>query len=108
MIPHPHTPWNETAAGTNDGATATKAAVVEKQFFITSISGHIDEDVVVTIESPAGTVLWETKIDFSVEGTQIKSPAGLNVQGVPDAAILGKIANSAADCQININGYSIP
>ena len=101
-----HTPFNETAAGTGSGATATHALSAGKTFFVTSISGHVDADAIITIESPAATVVWESKIDVSVEGTSFNFP-GLNVAGSPGAAILGKISASTADCQVNISGYQI-
>ena len=109
---HIGTEWNETAGGTDSGATATHAAEASsggsgsRMHFVTSISGHVDADSIITIESPASTVLWQSKIDVSVEGFSFSF--NVNVGGVPATAILGKIASSSADCQVNINGYSIP
>tara|TARA_Y100000401_G_C8317735_1_gene223499 strand:+ start:374 stop:727 length:354 start_codon:yes stop_codon:yes gene_type:complete len=107
--------FSETAVGTDSGASATHAAeavadtgssssvTVNRTHVVTSISGHTDADSIITIESPASTVVWQSKIDVSVEGTSFNFP-GIAVEGVPGAAILGKIASSSSDCQVNISG----
>jgi hypothetical protein len=109
---------NETAAGTNSGASATAAAdtvtdtgtktafSVDRTHIVESISGHGDADAVITIESPAATIIWESKLDVSAEGFSFNFP-GIEVVGVPGQAILGKIASSSADCQVNITGRTV-
>mgnify|MGYP003111123427 CR=1 FL=1 len=106
MIPSGAKPWSETAAGTDSGAAATHAAETNKYHFVTSISGHIDADTVVTIKD-GSTIVWESKIDVSVEGWQIVTPSGLHIPITGGAACSGNIAASSADCQININGYTL-
>jgi hypothetical protein len=95
--------FSATAVGTGAGATATQAAQTGATYIATAISGHTDTDSLITIESPAGTVLWESKIDISLEGFSFHF-GGLYVPGVADAAIVGKVASSAADAQVNISG----
>ena len=109
--------WSETAVGTDSGATATHAAqaitatapnasiTVNRTHIVTGISGHVDADSIVTIESPASTVLWQSKIDISVEGFSFNFP-NLTVVGGQGEAILGKIASSSADCQVNLQGIT--
>ena len=86
--------WSETAVGTDSGASATHAA-----------QAVTDSDSIVTIESPASTVLWQSKIDISVEGLSFNFP-DLTVVGGQGEAILGKIASSSADCQVNLQGIT--
>ena len=98
--------WSETAVGTDSGATATHALNNNNTFVVTSISGHCDADAIITIESPASTVLWQSKVDVSVEGFSFNF-SGLSVVGVSAQAILGKISASSADCQVNFCGTTI-
>jgi archaellum component FlaF (FlaF/FlaG flagellin family) len=99
--------WSETTAGTDSGATAAHAVETGRQFFVTSVSGHVDADATVKILD-GSTVVWETKIDVSVEGTQIKPPSDLDIPITPSTACSAVISASTADCQVNISGYSIP
>ena len=95
--------FSATAAGTGSGATATQAADSSQAFVVTNISGHVDEDQTLTIESPASTILWEAKIDISVEGTSFNFP-GLMIPCDRNTAVLGKLAGSSSDCQVTISG----
>ena len=112
---HIGTEFSETAAGTDSGATATHAAAAgsngspDRMHIVTAFSGWVDEDSIVQIlgGSAGTTVVFESKIDFSVEGHSFHF-AGLNVVGTPGAAVAGKIAGSSSDCQVNISGYSRP
>tara|TARA_R110000751_G_scaffold74548_1_gene150526 strand:- start:604 stop:921 length:318 start_codon:yes stop_codon:yes gene_type:complete len=94
--------FSATAAGTNAGATATQALSVGIAYVALNISGHTDADSVITIESPAATILWEGAVDVSVDGIgfdfnpRIPAPRG--------GVIIGKIASSTADCQVTISG----
>lgn len=108
-------PFSATAAGTNSGATATASAEtigetnsqVNVQFFVKDISGGLDKDGKITIESPAGTVLWESQHDVSVEGFKFSFP-GLDIECPPGEAAVGKLDGSTADCQVTISGRKIP
>tara|TARA_R110001583_G_scaffold1177_3_gene9750 strand:- start:2241 stop:2555 length:315 start_codon:yes stop_codon:yes gene_type:complete len=97
-------PFSATGLGTDSGATATMAADTYQRFVVTNISGHVDADSVLTIESPASTVLWESKIDVSVEGFSFDFNPCIPTVAV-NTAILGKLASSSADCQVTISGY---
>jgi hypothetical protein len=99
-------PFHATAAGTTAGATATVAAVDGVTHFVTHISGHLDADQAIQLKS-ASTVLAEWLPDVSVEGFSINIQPGIWACAVGEAAN-ATIANSTANCQINITGYSIP
>jgi len=103
-------PFSATAAGTNAGASATQAAGgAYTEHFVTSFGGHTDTDSIVTVESPAATILWQSSIDISVDGTAFNFYFG--ERGIPcgaNGAAVGKIATSTTDCQANITGYTIP
>ncbi len=101
------TPFDATAVGTNAGATAIQAAPgAGLNHFVTHISGHTDTDSLIQILDGA-TVVWESKIDVSLEGTSFGFYVG-NVAISSNAAAGGKIASSTTDCQVNISGYTIP
>tara|TARA_R110002051_G_scaffold324339_1_gene421168 strand:- start:1217 stop:1522 length:306 start_codon:yes stop_codon:yes gene_type:complete len=97
--------FSATAAGTDAGATATRSADATQAYVVCNISGHTDLDGVVTIESPAATILWETKIDVSVDGTSFDFNPKISTDR--NVAVLGKIAGSTADCQVTISGEVI-
>ena len=73
------------------------------------MSGWADADSVLQIlgGSNGTTIIFESKIDFSVEGHSFHF-AGLNVVGSPGAAVSGKLVTSSSDGQVNISGYSVP
>lgn len=105
------TKWTATAAGTNAGGSATKAAEAGKRHIVTSIMGFGDKDGAVTIESAAGTVLAEWLWDISAEfGAAITYPkwayGGIEVTGAKGAAIVGKLSASTTDSRITITGYT--
>jgi len=97
--------WSETAVGTDSGATATHAAVSSNTHVVTCISGHVDADSLLQILDGT-TVVWESKIDVSVEGFSFHF-SGLSVPATRSALIAGKIAASSADCQVTICGHTI-
>tara|TARA_Y100001951_G_scaffold88955_2_gene80929 strand:- start:392 stop:703 length:312 start_codon:yes stop_codon:yes gene_type:complete len=98
--------FSATAAGTDSGATATQAANATQAFVVKNISGHVDADAVITIESPASTILWESKIDVSVEGFSFDFNPCIPLT-TRNTAILGKLSASSADCQVTISGEII-
>ena len=99
--------WNETTAGTDSGATATHAADSDQYHVVTHVGGHVDADSILKVLDGT-TVVWESKIDISVEGFQINSPPGLHIVCTKGNKADFVIASSSSDCQANIGGYSIP
>tara|TARA_Y100000310_G_C20576226_1_gene760547 strand:- start:554 stop:853 length:300 start_codon:yes stop_codon:yes gene_type:complete len=94
--------WSATKAGTNSGATATKAAQDNRMYIVTAISGHGDADSIITVKDDT-TIIWESKIDVSVEGTSFHF-AGLNLSCSMGNKAEGALASSSSDCQITISG----
>ena len=97
--------FSATAAGTDSGATATAAADAQKSYVVTCISGHGDADTILTVKSGT-TIVWESKLDVSVEGFSFHFP-GLYLAVPNNTATTGNIVSSSADCQVTISGYSI-
>ena len=95
--------WSETAAGTSSGASATHAASTNNAHVVNSISGLVDADSIITVKSGT-TVIWESKIDVSIEGTSFHF-AGLSLACRMGNKAEGAIASSSADCQITISGH---
>lgn len=98
--------WVKTAAGTNAGATATQAADENRGWVVQCVSGHVDADSVIQV-TDGTTVLWESKVDVSLEGFSFHFP-NMNIPVGRGNAALGIIASSTADCQITIMGDSAP
>ena len=97
--------WSETQLGTDEGATATHALASGVSHIVTHVSGHVDEDATLQLLD-GSTVLAEWKIDFSSEGSQFYPISGIWA-GTPGNTVSAAIANSNADCQVNIAGFSI-
>lgn len=97
--------FSATTAGTDSGATATASADGQKSYIVTCISGHIDADTILTIKE-GSSIVWESKIDVSVEGFSFHFP-GLTLPMARNTAATGNIVTSTADCQVTISGYSI-
>ena len=112
---HIGTEFSETAAAAGSGATATHAAAAgsngspDRTHIVTALSGWAAAESVPQIlgGSNGTTIIFESKIDFSVEGHSFHF-AGLNVVGSPGAAVSGKLVTSSSDGQVNISGYSVP
>lgn len=70
---------------------------------VTAVSGSGDAAAVVTLESPAGTILWRQRFtgafSFSTPGVVIPGAAGQNV--------LLKISASTSNCEANLSGYDV-
>jgi len=104
-MPNGAMPWTATTAGTNAGATATKAAATGDTHFVTHVSGHTDADATLQLLD-GSTVLAEWSIDISVEGFQFYSVSGL--WPITSAtACSAVISASAADCQVNLGGFTV-
>ena len=95
--------WSATKAGTNSGATATKAAEGNRFYVVTAVSGHVDADSVITVKDGT-TIIWESKIDICIEGTSFHF-AGLSLACRMGNKAEGAIASSSADCQVTISGH---
>ena len=97
--------FSKYTAGGASGATATQTGVSGQTHFVTHINGWLDEDAIVTIKD-GSTVVWESKVDISLEGTTFSFEVGvIPISGGADA--VGNIDTSVADCAVSIAGFTI-
>ena len=100
--------WNETAAGTGSGATATKTNAYSRQYLVaTSLSGHTDADGLVTLYSGSGgtTVMGQWYVNgATTRGFNIDLPDS-GIAGTRGHNLLATIASSTSDCQVNLAGH---
>jgi|GEM_PF-1451627 len=100
------TEFNEVAAGTGSGATATKAAAAGVRHKIQRVHGHTDKDSLLQLKD-GSTVIWETAIDVDVDGKEIAFDlSNCPVIGTAGNAVSAVLASSTTDCYISIGGYS--
>lgn len=97
--------WSENGVGTNAGVTVTHAASASLTHIVTGIQVSGDLAALITIESPASTVLWRSRQTASFDRTFTFPPGVL--QGAPGAALLVKVSASTANCEANIQGLSV-
>ena len=104
--------FTESKAGTTAATSATKAASTGHRHIVTAIKGFVDVDAIVTVESPAGTVLAEWKFDISNEGGAAATTfpkfayTGLAKVGATGEAVVGKVSASTGDCHVSIDGFT--
>ena len=96
--------WQEDAVGTTTGVTATKAAPPEATdvHFATGIQCSGDAAALVTIESPAATILFRKRYAAAFTMSESFEPGVMS--GAPGAAILVKVSASTANSEANIQG----
>lgn len=97
--------WNATGVGTNAGVTVTKAATVGKKHVVTHISGSGDAAALITIESPASTVIWRQRAS-AAGGFSFTFPPG-ELECASNTAVLVKVSASTSNSEANIAGYTI-
>lgn len=93
-----------TAAGTNAGVSATIAAVTGKKLDCLGIQCSGDLAALVTIESPASTVLWQKRFAAAFTLSERFDPG--TVVGGSGSALLVKISASTSHCEANIEGMA--
>jgi|SRR3990167_1896452 len=99
------THFSEYTAGGASGATATHTGVAGRQHYVTHIDGWLDEDALIRIQDDT-TVLWESKIDISLEGTTFSFEVGA-IPITPGNDTSGFVNTSVADCAVRISGFTI-
>ena len=96
---------NQTAVGTNAGVSATLAASAGYKWTLTGIQCSGDAAAVVTVESPAATVLYQKR--FAAAFTLSETfPLGF-IEGADSAALLVKVSASTTHSEANIQGAKI-
>ena len=96
--------FNGTGAGTSSGVTVTISASGNKTHEATDIQCSGDAAALVTIESPAATLIYRKRFTAAFNmSEQFLTP----VRGATGQAILVKISASTANCEANIQGRSL-
>jgi hypothetical protein len=94
--------WQANAQGTTAGVTLTQAAptAVGRKHVLEKFEAYGDAAAIVTVESPAATLLWKEQFAgaFNIERT-------LDIEGAKDQALLVKISASTAFCGVNAEGH---
>jgi hypothetical protein len=97
--------WSATGVGTNAGVTVTKTAIAGQTPSVTGIQCSGDSAAIVTVESPAATILYRKR--FAAAFTFSDAwPLG-NMPGASGAAVLVKISASTSNCEANIQGVNL-
>ena len=103
--------WERTASrhfqgdgvGTNGGVTVTQAASGSKTHWVTGIQCSGDAAAVVTVESPASTVLYTKRFAAAFNMSErFNTP----IKGAEGAAILVKVSASTSNSEANLQGFS--
>jgi len=95
-----------TGVGTNAGVTVTQAAGgAAERYSATGIQCSGDAAALVTIESPASTVLYRKRFAAAFNMSE-QFPVGA-MQGAAGQAILVKISASTSNCEAQIQGVKL-
>lgn len=97
--------FSGTGVGTTAGVTVTEAAPTSGRHSVTGIQCSGDAAAVVTIESPASTILYRKRFAAAFNMSE-QFPIGAMV-GASAGAILVKISASTANCEANIQGVTV-
>lgn len=95
--------WAATGAGTNAGVTVTHTLNSKADHSVVSgIQASGDAAALVTVESPASTVIWRKRFAAAFNFSET-FPGGL--PGASGQNVLVKISASTANCEANIEGW---
>lgn len=97
--------WSATGADTDGGGvTVTKGAASGQIHEVTDIQCSGDAAALVTVESPADTILYRKRFSgaFTMSET-FTTP----LKGASGAAVLVKISAATTNSEANIQGYSV-
>jgi hypothetical protein len=98
--------FNASGVGTNAGVTVTQAAPSDLAdvYYVAGIQCSGDAACIVTIESPASTVLWRKR--FAAAFTMSES-FGFTLRAAHGQAVLVKVSASTSNSEANIQGYRV-
>ena len=97
-----------TGVGTNAGVTVTLSAITgPKNMILSPVGIQVSGDAacVVTIESPAATVLYRKRFAAAFNLTERFSPG--DIKGAAGGALLVKVSASTSNCEANIQAAEI-
>lgn len=97
----------QTNTGTNAGVTAVEAAPgAGSKLIVTHVSVSGDAAALVTIESPASTVIWQKRYAAAF-ADELKFDFG-ELEGGDNTLVQVKISASTSHCEANIAGLVGP
>ena len=96
--------WSSTAAGTNGGATVTyPAGASGSQHVLYGIQCSGDAAALVTIESPASTVLYRKRFAAAFNMFEVFY---VGLKGAVDQAVVVKVSASTSNSEANAQGIT--
>lgn len=98
--------FSATGVGTNSGVTVTKTAPgnANHLYNVTGIACSGDAAALVTIESPASTVLWRKRFAGAFNMSEHFT---FPLQAAQGQAVLVKVSASTSNSEANIQGFRI-
>ncbi len=100
---------SSTSTGTNAATSATIAApatdTAARRWFVTGIQVSGDTACIVTIESPASTILWRKRATAAFAFSEAFPPG--TIMGAVGAAVLVKISASTSNCEANLQAMLV-
>lgn len=97
--------WSGTGVGTSAGVTVTHTKTSGATYcLVTGVQCSGDAAALVTIESPASTVIWRKR--FAAAFT-LSEGFATPLQGGSGSNVLVKISASTSNCEANIQGYDV-
>lgn len=97
--------WQEDSVGTTAGVTLSHAASAGNIHKVSAIQCSSDTAAAVTVESPAGTVLYTKR--FAGAFT-LSETFPIPLSGADGALVQVKISLSTTNCEANMQGYTVP
>lgn len=94
-----------SGVGTNAGVTVATTAVAGTAYTCSGIDASGDAAALVTIESPAGTVVWRKRFAAAFNTSAYFEPGC--IKGIPGDLIQVKISASTTNCEASINWIKI-
>lgn len=95
--------FQSSGVGTNEGVTVTQAASGSRTYACTGIQCSGDAAALVTIESPASTVLYRKRFAAAFN---VSERFDVPIVGAQGQAIRVVISASTSNCEANIQGIS--
>ena len=96
--------WSSSVAGTNGGATVTYAAGASgSRHAVGGIQCSGDAAALVTVESPAATVLYRKRFAAAFNMSERFDPP---LVGATDQAVVVKVAASTSNSEANAQGIT--
>lgn len=93
--------WSGTGVGTNAGVSVEQAAGTSKTHHVHGIQCSGDAAAIVTVESPASTILYRKRFAAAFN---MSERFDVPLRGAAAAAVLVKVSASTTNSEANIQG----